>query len=63
MPAELVLEPCAGRPAFGAYEPLDGGAMLEEAGRSTGVARASGGGGLHAACIGSGRRSGNPWRE
>jgi hypothetical protein len=37
--------------------------MLEEAGRSTGIARESGGGDLHAACIGTGRPSGNPWRE
>jgi hypothetical protein len=37
--------------------------MLEEAGRSTGVARVSRGGDLHAACIGAPRPSGNPWRE
>jgi hypothetical protein len=61
--AELVLEPCASRPTFGADEPLDGGAMLEEAGCSTGISRESGGGDLHAACIGSDRPFGNPWRE
>src|SRR6185503_7553315 len=48
---------------FGADKPLDGGAMLEEARGSTGIARESGGGDLHAVSIGTGRPSGNPWRE
>ncbi len=63
MPAELVLETCASGSTFGLEEPLDGGAVLQEAGRSTGIARVSRGGDLHAACIGVARRSGNPWRE
>jgi hypothetical protein len=37
--------------------------VLQEAGGSTGLARVSRGGDLHAACIGVARRSGNPWRE
>jgi hypothetical protein len=37
--------------------------LLQEAGGSTGLARVSRGGDLHAACIGVARRSGNPWRE
>jgi len=61
--AELVLEPCSRGPALGAHEALYGGTVLEEAGRSTGIARVSRGGDLHAACIGVAHRSGNPWRE
>ena len=63
MPAELNVQPCPGSHAFGLHEPLDGGAVLEEAGCSTGIARVSRGGELHAACIGAQGRSGNPWRE
>jgi hypothetical protein len=37
--------------------------VLEQAGRSKGIARVSRGGGFHVACIGNWRRSGNPWRE
>jgi len=61
--AELVLEARTCGPAFGANEALDGSAVLEEAGCSTGIARVSRGGGLHAACIGAAHRTGNPWRE
>lgn len=63
MPAELFLEPRASGSTFGLNEPLHGGAVTQEAGRSTGIARVSRGGDLHAACIGVARRSGNPWRE
>lgn len=63
MAAELILEACTRGTALGPHEALDGSAMLEEAGRSTGVARVSRGGDFHAACIGAPRPSGNPWRE
>lgn len=53
MPAELDVQPCAGSHAFGLHEPLDGGAVLEEAGCSTGIARVSRGGEFHATCIGA----------
>jgi hypothetical protein len=61
--SQLVLESCAGGHTLGAHEPLDSGAVFQEAGRSTGITRVSRGGDLHAACIGAERRSGNPWRE
>lgn len=63
MSAELVVEACASGSTFGLDEPLHGGTVLQEAGGSTGLARVSRGGDLHAACIGVARRSGNPWRE
>jgi len=61
--SELVLETRASRSSLGLDEPLDGGAVLQEARCSTGIARVSRGGDLHAACIGVAHRSGNPWRE
>jgi hypothetical protein len=61
--SELVLEARASRSTLGLDELLDGGAVLQEAGCSTGIARASRGGDLHAASIGLPRGSGNPWRE
>ena len=63
VPSELVLESGASRPALGLEQPFDGGAVLEESGCTTGIARVSRGGGLHASCIGASRLSGNPWRE
>jgi hypothetical protein len=61
--SELVLEACASGSTVCLDEPLDGGAVFQEAGGSTGIAHVSRGGDLHAACIGATRRSGNPWRE
>jgi hypothetical protein len=63
MTSELVFEACARASTVCLDEPLDRGAVLQEAGGSTGLARVSRGGDLHAACIGAVRRSGNPWRE
>ena len=63
MAAELILQACAGRHAFGPQEPFDCGAVVKEERCSTGIARVSRGGELHAACIGAQGRSGNPWRE
>ncbi|HKO21774.1 MAG TPA: hypothetical protein VJX91_03910 [Candidatus Eisenbacteria bacterium] len=63
MASELVIEACASVSTVCLDEPLDGGAVLQEAGGSTGIALVPRGGDLHAACIGAARRSGNPWRE
>jgi hypothetical protein len=61
--SELVFEACASSSTICLDEALDGGAVFQEAGGSTGIAHVSRGGDLHAACIGATRRSDNPWRE
>lgn len=63
LPSELVLEPGASGSSLGLEQPFEGGAVLEESGCTTGIARVTRGGGLHAACIGVTRLSANPWRE
>ncbi len=63
MASELFLEARACGSTFGPDQPLDGGAVREEAGSSAGIARGSRGGDLHAACIGASRGSEDPWTE
>ena len=53
MAAQLLLRGACGQSRLRPHEPLDGGAVLEEAGCSAGIARVSRGGDLHAACIGA----------
>ena len=63
MAADLELEACPSVAQVGIGEALEGGAVLQEARCSSGGARVSRGGVLHARVIVLPARARNPWRE